>query len=181
MADPQYIEVLDTIDRIQVVTYRLGITLCGLALLLPAINQIYTNALSYFQPALMLGSIAVAASLHIYSKTIRYTLSHATWLALILFACSRYFYWPIDEGWVNGLLLITLSGIAFKEHFCFKIPGLKYTPVFLLIATLAQLADRTDLFVGTSLIAAILILFMAGAKWRMPLHFDIGDKRNYQQ
>lgn len=181
MADPQYIEVLDTIDRIQVITYRLGITLCGLALLLPAIEQVYSGALVYFQPALMLGGIAVAASLHIYSKTIRYALSHATWLALILFACRTYFDWPIHDGWVNGFLLITLSGIAFKEHFCFKIPGLKYTPVLLLVATLAQLSERTELFVGTSMIAAILILFMAGAKWRMPLHFDIGDKRNYQQ
>jgi len=181
MADPQYVEELDTIDRIQVVTYRLGITLCGLALLLPAIDQFYTGVLSYFQPGLMLGSIAVAAYLHIYSKTVRYALAHATWLALILFACSTYFDWPIHQGWVNGLLLITMSGIAFKEHFCFKIPGLKYTPVLLLMATLAQLAERTHLFVGASLIAAILILFMAGAKWRMPLHFDIGDKRNYQQ
>jgi len=180
MADPHIIEKLDALDKAQVVLYRLGIMLSGIALTLPALAFFWQAATYLFQPALIIGSILIAASLHIYSKLIRLILSHSTWVALIIFSMNQIFELQIDQGWINGFLLITLSGIAFKESFCFKIPGLKLTPAILFIATIAQLNSLQSIFIGACLIAALLTLFMSIAKWRMPLHFDIGDKTKYQ-
>lgn len=180
MADINIKEKLDMLDRIQVILYRTGIMLSGFALFLPITNTFFNGSIFYFQPTLILACILIASSLHIYSKVIRYLLSHATWLALVIFTMNQLLELQLHPGWINGFLLITLSGIAFKESFCFNIPGLKLMPLILLTATIAQLNNAQPVFIATCSVAALLTLFMSIAKWRMPLHFDIGDKSKYQ-
>jgi uncharacterized integral membrane protein len=75
---------------------------------------------------------------------------------------------------------VTLSGLAFKESFCFSIPGLKLVPLALAVSWFALVVDL-PVYAGSILFpAACLYFFMALRKAQMPLHFDIGDKSAYQ-
>lgn len=72
-----------------------------------------------------------------------------------------------------GAALATLSGLAFKEQFCFAIPGIRLLPLLL---PLLWLLEWTRVALASGLLLGLLSL----AKWRMPLHFDIGDRGRYQ-
>ncbi|MCF3099511.1 hypothetical protein EHZ86_20160, partial [Aeromonas australiensis] len=84
------------------------------------------------------------------------------------------------DALVLGAALATLAGLAFKEQFCFAIPGIKLVPVLLPLLWLLEWW-RVELAAAlVALVCGALLTLLALAKWRMPLHFDIGDKGRYQ-
>ncbi|MDB1126205.1 DUF2301 domain-containing membrane protein [Vibrio algarum] len=74
---------------------------------------------------------------------------------------------------------MTLGGLCFKEYFCFKVPGLPFQPLLLaaLWFCLQIDADLASKILAT--LSSLLFLVVSIAKWRMPRHFDIGDKTKY--
>ncbi|MCI5132109.1 MAG: hypothetical protein D3904_11445, partial [Candidatus Electrothrix sp. EH2] len=66
-----------------------------------------------------------------------------------------------------------------KETFCFRIIGLPLVPLFLCCSVLNRLFGFFFVEPYFLLPAAFLLTWLCIAKWRMPLHFDIGDKSLY--
>ncbi len=182
MATPDHIPDMTSLDRRTVVLYRLGLSIFTFSILLKSIDLLAGMApLGEWYIALVATGAALAsANIHLYDPTFRWLMPMMSWLGLIALAFS------IPTG--SGLLLLLSLGffyaglgmMAVKEQFCFKIPGLMFVPVFLLLALILQ-ASGMERAAGIPLgIAALLYLVLALAKWRMPLHFDIGDKSYYR-
>lgn len=168
MADPHIKSPMDWHDHLTVVIYRLGFTLS-----FPVIALLPWQLDFPIQNLVFLCAAMCASSLHIYMKSFRLLLQMATWVGLVLAILG----WPMIG---LGGAFITLGGLCFKEYFCFKIPGLPLQP--LLLAALwfcLQFEWLTEAKVIAA-IAALLFLIVSIAKWRMPRHFDIGDKSKYE-
>lgn len=180
MADPQKVEILDSIDVTQVILYRTGITASGVALFFPVIQLIGIELGIWFHTVLIISCSLIAASLHIYNKGIRLIISSATWIALVLIIMNQLWNLGVSDSFIHGVLFITLSGVGFKESFCFKVPGLTFLPLILCISAFSELFGFLTVSLFFTTLSAILVCTLSIAKWRMPLHFDIGDKRNYQ-
>ncbi|AZI14650.1 DUF2301 domain-containing membrane protein [Avibacterium paragallinarum] len=167
MADPHIQSPMDWCDYLTVIIYRCGFVLAAImTALLP-----YYPAIAYL--GLLTAALCCASSLHIYLKNFRFVLQFATWVALL---CHLY---GMPQLALGGAL-VTLGGLAFKEYFCFRIIGLNFQPIFLALLWFADRFNYVLFFNGLSVISALLFALLAIQKWRMPLHFDIGDKRKYQ-
>ena len=185
MANPEYQETLDKLDQISVCLYRLGISLFSLALL--GYSLVALSMLGVFfipEPvqwailfSLCVSSVLVAANLHVYSKHVRAIIVWSTWLGLLLmlYGVQSGFYWL-----ALGFMFVTFSGIALKESFCFKVFGLKLVPILLAMNTLFIMQEYWPGVVGCSFVTALIMMYLSIQKWRMPLHFDIGIKANYE-
>lgn len=83
--------------------------------------------------------------------------------------------------WLSlGFLFVSFSGIALKESFCFKVLGLKLVPVLLASTTLSLWLEQSLVSSVLLALAGLVMGYLSIAKWRMPLHFDIGNKANYE-
>lgn len=167
MADPHIKSPMDFLDKLTVIIYRSGFVLATFA-----------TALLPFQPeygklGIYLAAICCASSLHIYLKNFRLLLQMATWIGL---ACYLLGFPMLALG---GALL-TLGGLSFKEYFCFRIIGLNFQPIFVALLWLALVFNHLLAIQILSAIIALLLAILSIQKWRMPLHFDIGDKAKYQ-
>ncbi|GLO63738.1 hypothetical protein MACH09_42460 [Vibrio sp. MACH09] len=168
MADPHIESPMDWIDHTTVIIYRLGLTLA-----IPTVALLPWGIDLPIQQLIMLAAAMCASSLHIYMKSFRLLLQMATWVGLVLVILG----FPMIG---LGGAFITLGGLCFKEYFCFKIPGLPFQPLLLAGLWFAmQFGWTTEAKVIASA-SAILFLMVSVAKWRMPRHFDIGDKNNYE-
>lgn len=167
MADPQIKSPMDAWDIATVIIYRSGFVIAGLGLL--ALPWAFAEALM----AVLIGAVCCASSLHLYLKSYRLLFQFAVWLALLCAILN----WPLLA---LGGALLTLGGLSFKEYFCFRVPLLNLQPIFVATLWFAQLLQWHWAVVTLALIAGILLLLLAVQKWRMPLHFDIGDKTKYQ-
>lgn len=179
MADPQHQAQLDFIDILSVFLYRLGIVLSAFTLCIPYLS--YTYALLYlYMPMLAISAALMASSIHVYDKQIRWIIHFSAWLALMLFPLV----WRSQQEFlmiaINALLFVTYSGVALKESFCFRLPGLKLVPVLLIISLLANWQDYGTISLLSQSGCAILFIAMSIMKLRMPLYYDIGDKSRYQ-
>lgn len=185
MANPEHIERLDPFDKLSVCMYRTGISLFPLALISYAL--LIANKLNYFSDvtistttSLILLATATAlsaANLHVYDKKIRAIITYSGWIGLLL---SLALY-DSDYLWIaQGFMFMTFSGIALKESFCFKVAGLKITPILLCLAVLMFAIMQWIMVIILFVITGLIFAFLAQAKWRMPLHFDIGNKALYQ-
>ncbi|MDG6882773.1 Uncharacterized integral membrane protein [Phocoenobacter uteri] len=167
MADPHIQSPMDFWDYLTVIIYRCGFVLAGIMVLLlpyqPDIAQI----------GILIAAVCCASSLHIYLKSFRLILQFATWIALL---CQIIGF---NELALGGAL-VTLGGLAFKEYFCFRVPLLNLQPVFVALLWFF-IQFNTELLVQIiSVIVGGLFIVLAIQKWRMPLHFDIGDKSKFQ-
>lgn len=185
MANTEHVETLDTLDKISVITYRLGITLFSISLFLTSLAIADDIALiiidgSFMQLALFClvsASAMSAANLHVYDKKIRLLITWPTWVGLVLLIAlenSQLVWLPL------GFLFITFSGIALKESFCFNVFGLKIVPFLLCILTVMLALEVWLIALMCLFSCGVIFLFLAIQKWRMPLHFDIGNKSYYQ-
>ena len=168
MADPHIKSQMDWLDYLAVVTYRMGFVLAAPSVLLLGWDTAYPARQMCFVAAAM-----CASSLHIYMKSFRLLLQAATWGGLLFYM----FGFPMFG---LGGALVTLGGLCFKEYFCFKVPGLPAQPLLLAglwLSLVFHLATMAQILAGLS---ALLFLIVSIAKWRMPLHYDIGDKRKYE-
>ncbi|MDU8924922.1 DUF2301 domain-containing membrane protein [Pasteurellaceae bacterium LIM206] len=167
MADPDIKSPMDFYDYLTVCIYRSGFVLSAVfTALLPYQPQIA-------QPGLLVAAACCASSLHIYVKNFRLILQFATWIALL----CQIFNQP--ELALGGALL-TLGGLCFKEYFCFRIFGLNFQPLLVAVIWIAFACGFSLVLQLVSALSAVLFLLVSIQKWRMPLHFDIGDKRKYQ-
>ena len=181
MADPNVKEILDGVDKMTILTYRLGMLIAGLALFTLAMQQLLYPM--WFKQALVLvtfGALLQASSLHIYDKAIRWLLVNATWMGCWLLSLS----FATGGIWFSylsfGAVIITFSGLAYKESFCFSLTILKVIPL-LLVVSWGLIIFSLNKWAAVSLIlSALLYLYMAWRKINMPLHFDLGDRSKYQ-
>ena len=167
MADPHIQSPMDGWDYATVIIYRSGFVLAAFSLL----------ALSYFPSAALLGILLAAtccaSSLHIYLKHFRLIFQFGTWLGLLCFIFGQ-------PQLALGGALLTLGGLCFKEYFCFRVPLLNFQPIFVAALWAAFTVEQPLLLRILSFISGALMLILAVQKWKMPLHFDIGDKTRYQ-
>lgn len=193
MADPHVVETLDSLDRLTVRLYRGGLGLSALALF--ALCALYAaRALGIFTPGAVLDPALVglcaavalsAACVHLYDKRFRWLIASCPPFGLALQALAlalpdtALVVWPLQVAGV-GFTLVSLSALAFKEWFCFRIPGLPLVPAFLGLGVVPVLIDWP---LGVVLLwtpASILLMVLTIAKLRMPLTHDIGDRSHYQ-
>jgi uncharacterized integral membrane protein len=159
---------MDALDCLQVVLYR-----CGFTLACPAVGLLpWQSAWPLVEATLVCATIC-AANLHIYAKGFRLLLQFATWTALLLAIMGV-------PAIALGLAFVTLGGVCYKERYCFEIPGLQLQPIILALLWFALAMDLDLAARVLSAFAALLFAVTGAAKWRMPLHFDIGDKSKYQ-
>lgn len=169
MADPHIHPHMDALDYLTVILYRLGLVLA-----VPAIALLPWHAdVPAIELTLAAGAMC-AACLHIYIKSFRLLLQGASWVALLCFV----FGFPMVA---LGGALVTLGGLAFKEQFCFKVTGLQFQPLLVAALWFALYFQIAYVAEGLAALSALLFLLLSVAKWRMPLHYDIGDKTKYQQ
>jgi uncharacterized integral membrane protein len=168
MADPHIKPEMDWLDYLSVILYRSGFVLAFISVLLLPWGLDYP-----VMQAVFLAAMLCASSLHIYMKSFRMLLQMATWVGMICFIMG----YPLFG---LGGAFITLGGLCYKEYFCFRVPGLQFQPVILAALWFSLFLEYSLLAKGLALVAGTLLLIVSVAKWRMPLHFDIGDKSKYQ-
>ncbi len=182
MADIDHQETLDFWDKLGVCLYRAGITLFSLALIgFSALSFGWFGGLGeHYQSVQVLIGIAAAfsaANIHIYSKAVRLVISWSSWIGLLLMLSDV----ELSRVWLSlGFIFVTFSGIALKESYCFKVIGLKLVPVLLAVIIFAVYFSFPLIAAIAMLIAGLIMGYLSIAKWRMPLHYDIGNKANYE-
>ncbi|WP_319533307.1 DUF2301 domain-containing membrane protein [uncultured Cohaesibacter sp.] len=170
MADPHIKSEMDWLDILSVIVYRLGFVLAVPSiLLLPW--EVETGIPA--QKMCFVAAAMCAACLHIYMKTFRLLLQATTWGGLICYVLGFGMFGL-------GGTFITLGGLCFKEYFCFKVPGLRAQPLILAGLWFSLVLDAPLVTQALAAVSALLFLIVSIAKWRMPLHFDIGDKTKYE-
>ena len=177
MANPEIESELDGIDRLCVCLYRLGLSLAAFLLLVKGISLLIGKDFlpqPFWLAALVVASGLCGLCLHIYDKRIRFILQLFAWGGLTLSAMGA------PDLLALGAALATLAGLAFKEQFCFAIPGIRAVPLMLPILWGALWAQLNWVAAPLALASGLLLCLLSLAKWRMPLHFDIGDKGRYQ-
>lgn len=167
MADPHIKSPMDFWDYLTVIIYRNGFVLAAIMLLLLPFQS------SMAQVGLLIAGTMLASSLHLYLKNFRYLFQFVMWIGLL---CQ---VWKI-ESLAFGASLMVIGGLCYKEYFCFRIWGLNLQPILLALLWCVTLLQISWLFIPLALLTGILTLSLAIQKWRMPLHFDIGDKNKYQ-
>ncbi|HEY5715899.1 MAG TPA: DUF2301 domain-containing membrane protein [Psychromonas sp.] len=181
MADPQVKERLDSWDKFSITLYRLGMGVTALALLLLALQQLfYPYWFKHILVFLALGALLQASSLHIYKKSVRWILVNACWIGVWLVSLAFATSGLVAAYLSLGALFITLSGIAYKESFCFSLTLLKIMPLILLFTWFALFFAQTLWASGGFIVSAFLYLYMAWKKSRMPLFYDLGDRKKYE-
>lgn len=182
MANPEHQEVLDSFDKVSVCLYRGGISLFSVSLLYLAVilSGIDESLLSHYPIALLLIAVSAAFSagnVHVYSKFVRAAISWSAWIGILLMLSDSGF----ERIWLSlGFIFVTFSGIALKESFCFKVMGLKLVPMILALSVFLLWINQTQIASFLVGLSGLIIGYLSIAKWRMPLHFDIGNKANYQ-
>lgn len=184
MANPEYQESLDRLDVLSIILYRSGISLLALSFGLIGIsylslaNQIKLPIipLQTHQIFLAISAALCAANIHVYNKVVRIIISWSSWIGLVCLLLH-----PNEMMWLSfGFFAITTTGIALKESFCFRVFGLKLIPILMIGAVLALYQSWSNVAGICLLSSSLIYLSLAVAKWRMPLHFDIGIKANYE-
>lgn len=167
MADPHIKSPMDFWDYLTVIVYRSGFVLATLMLfLLPY----YT---SMVQLGLLVAGTMLASSLHLYAKTFRLIFQFSAWLGLLFYI----FNFPLLA---LGAMLLVIGGLSYKEYFCFRVFGLNFQPILMVILWIAFALGWIVVVQILSVTCGLLLLVLSIQKWRMPLHFDIGDKTKYQ-
>lgn len=161
---------MDIWDKIGVVVYRSGFVLAAVAFALLVWQEYQATG----QKVATVAAAVAASSLHIYMKSVRTTLQYAAWLGLILTLLSQ----PL-LGF--GMALVTLGGLAYKEHFCFKVLGLNFQPLICILLWFSIAFDWHVITTASASVSTVLFAVLSVKKALMPLYFDIGDKSKYQQ
>lgn len=189
MADPHHVEPLDVFDRFTVLAYRVGLFLGALGVGSMALcwgtGQGATVLGDLCRFVVLLATALVVAHLHLYDRFIRWAISASGWLGALLTVLGGTVLsawsaggWLLDAG--LGFQFVVLSATALKERYCFKLPLVVVIPPLLAVALLpvrAEAALPAAVLLGA---ASLVLLLLAFAKAKMPLHYDIGDKRRYQ-
>ena len=188
MADPHHIPTLDAHDVRTVVLYRCGLSLAATSVILGACARLYLPFVDQTVYALALGVSAgiscCVVNLHLYNKTIRWVITSAAsagvWVLALAFVVNNEEWHHLLIHCALGLCFVSLSALALKEQFCFRIPGLRAVPAFLASSVLFGVMHWPVVHGASLLPAGLLLLVLCVAKWRMPLGHDIGNKAHYE-
>jgi uncharacterized integral membrane protein len=181
MADPDHIPTMDTLDRWSACLYRTGLSLIALGFAFTAWLEVAAPSAPVLGWLLVAVGVTLAtANLHLYAKAFRWVFQMATGAALSLLLIATIALPRNDLLLCAGLALLCVPacGFALKEQFCFRLPGMRLLPLLLAVAVPPGLAGWPAALALSG--ATLLYGYLAIAKWRMPLHYDIGDKSKYQ-
>ena len=182
MADPQHEEPLDAFDRTTVVVYRSGLALAALALGVTALQDALGHPTKTALWGVSAGVVASVACMHLYDKRIRWVIASSAWTGAVLQIGASLNAGGLQHTvWLagQGFFFISLSALALKEQFCFRVPLLKAVPLFL-AASLVPLTLQTPGAAIPLAVSSLVLTVLAYRKWKMPLHFDIGNRALYQ-
>ena len=177
-------------DKREVLFYRLSILFCGLFFSIGIANWFYVGSHQVW--IWLLGiSITIGLSLkwiHIYLRPLHQTLIVLWLLGSIGFLILFYLYgltniiYVIRENpkliLLIGPLFASLTGIGFKEFFCFRrIEAIGIT-IFIPIALIGYLTELVNerFTFAMLLISSLQLLTMGIRKFNLPAEADIGDK-----
>ncbi|MGL1902570.1 MAG: DUF2301 domain-containing membrane protein [Fibrobacterales bacterium] len=185
MANPEHLPEMHSFDKMTVSLYRIGLVIVGLSSLIYSVEFFAEWSIlgDWYLPIVAMGAALASANIHLYDPRFRWLIPLMSWIGLVIFGIST----RIDNVWFHehaelaalGFFYAGTGMMAFKEYFCFKIPGLPFVPflfAFAIGAFLFSFDTAAYLAVG---IASLLYSWLAVAKWTMPLHYDIGDKDQY--
>lgn len=185
---------ITTGDRRGVVLYRVGLMVAALAfaagtaiaLFFPQ-NPVLVQAISALYTVFWLGLGLSLATIHIYLVPL-HRLLQVVWLVggLASLALSHGIDGPLAQTvierpavlWGVGFTFVALTGIFFKEAFCFDRLETKLLTPLVPLLLLGHLAGLLPLGAEQGLLAAWAVLFLvfAGRKVVQPIVPDIGDK-----
>jgi len=177
-------------DKKEVLFYRLSFLFCGLFFSI-GIAQWFTNGSHQIWIWLLGMSISMGLSLkwiHIYLRPLHQTLTIFWVLGCIGFVILGYHFgltniiYGLRENpksiLLIGPLFASLTGIGFKEFFCFRrIEAIGIT-IFIpisLIGYLTELANERFTF-AMLMVSSLLLLVLGIRKFNLPFEADIGDK-----
>jgi len=177
-------------DKKEVLFYRLSILFCGLFFSI-GVAQWFTNGSDQTWFWLLGMSISMGLSLkwiHIYLRPLHQTLTIFWVLGCIGFLILSYNYGVANLIYgfrenpksilLIGPLFASLTGIGFKEFFCFRrIEAIGIT-IFIpiaLIGYLTELANESFTF-AMLVVSSLLLLILGIRKFNLPAEADIGDK-----
>ena len=177
-------------DKKEVLFYRLSILFCGLFFSI-GIAQWFFNGSHQIWIWLLGMSISLGLSLkwiHIYLRAL-----HQVLIIFWILGCIGFLILAYQFGLTNiiyglrenpksilliGPLFASLTGIGFKEFFCFRrIEAIGIT-IFIpiaLIGYLTELANERFTF-AMLVVSSLLLLLMGIRKFNLPAEADIGDK-----
>ncbi|MBC7006519.1 hypothetical protein BIZ37_28595 [Photobacterium sp. BZF1] len=168
MADPHIQSELDTLDKLTVLLYRTALTAAA------GIMSIVAWEIEVGTTALVITAILATTTVHIYDKRFRWLILGSALFAVI---------WLLSGLWTPlalGAALFSFSALAVKEYFCFQLKPLLLTPLALAGFWFCLVFNQAQISIAFSMTGAILLAVAAFSKWRMPMHYDIGDKSKYQ-
>jgi len=182
--------IITSNDKKEVLFYRLSILFCGLFFSI-GIAQWVANGSHQIWIWLVGMSISMGLSLkwiHIYLRPLHQTLTIFWLIGCIGFVILAYHFgltniiYGLKEN-PKSLLLIgplfaCLTGIGFKEFFCFRrIEAIGIT-IFIPIALIGYLTELTNerFTFGLLVVSSLLLLLMGIRKFNLPAEADIGDK-----
>ncbi|HIF9366016.1 TPA: DUF2301 domain-containing membrane protein [Photobacterium damselae] len=168
MADPHIQCELDGLDKLTVLLYRSSLTFSA------GVMSIIAWEFNFGTVAIIIAALLASTTVHIYDKRFRWLIQGAGLFASV---------WYMTGLWsplAQGAALFVFSALAVKEYFCFQLKILLVTPLALAGFWFCQVFGQAQISILFSMASAILLAVAAFSKWRMPLHFDIGDKSRYQ-
>ena len=182
--------IVTSSDKKEVLFYRLSILFCGLFFLI-GITQWFTNGSNQIWIWLLGMSLSIGLSLkwiHIYLRPLHQTLIIFWLIGCMGFVVIAYYFgitniiYGIRENprliLLIGPLFAALTGIGFKEFFCFRrIEAIGIT-IFIplaLIGYLTELANERFTF-AMLLVSSLLLVLMGIRKFNLPAEADVGDK-----
>jgi len=177
-------------DKKEVLFYRLSILSCGLFFSLGLIQWFY-NGSSQVWTSLAGLVISLGFSLkwiHIYIRPLHQALIFFWAIGCIGVGIVAYhfgltnFIYGLKENpklvFLVGPIFVSLTGVGFKEFFCFRrIEAIGIT-IFIPIALTGHLTELTnEKFTFSLLVLSSLLLLVLGIrKFNLPAEADIGDK-----
>lgn len=185
LADPHHIEPLDGFDIATVRAYRAGLSLAALAVGGLSIALVIEGGgwLPWARFSVLFASALIALNLHIYDRLIRYIISASAWTSALLALLAALPAAPAREIIADaalGFSFVVFSAVALKERYCFRLPIVVAIPVLLAFSLVPLRAGLQIPAAAMLLMGALALGLLTFAKLRMPLHYDIGDKRRYQ-
>jgi len=181
-------------DRLEVKIYRAGLMLSALSFaigagLVLAIGPTPT-VLGWLTPLWIAFGVGIGVSLltiHIYLRPL-HRLLQLFWLIGFLASLDittqtatplvAEIYTHPGHLWTVGCLFAALTGIAFKEGFCFDRAETKFLTPLIPIAIVGHMSGLLSVYGEKILLGiwAVLLLMFAGRKLTQDLADDIGDK-----
>ena len=181
-------------DKKEILLYRLSILFCGLFFSIGLVQWFFIGS-NQIWIWLLFMTISIGLSLrwiHIYLRSLHQTLIIFWLLGCIglmilsyLFGVKNIIYGLRENPiliLLIGPLFASLTGIGFKEFFCFRrIEAIGIT-IFIpisLIGYLTELANESFTFT-TLVVSSLLLLLMGIRKFNLPAEADIGDKSVFE-